>query len=313
MAGDPYEMRVQVINRTGHKLPTGYPEGRRMWMQIEVRDANDALVYESGRYDYASATLLDDGDLKVWETIHGVHGEGPGFHLVRNNRIFKDNRIPPAGFHPTAKTAPVGATFETRPDGSLANWDWTDYGFPIPVDAASPLTITASLWYQTASRPYVDFLRDENTSGPDPHDPNYPNAPSRGEKLHSFWENYDRCPPVLMERATRRVFFRALPEVADAPEPPAAVHLSGARENPFRGSTDVAWELPENSLAKLVVFDVRGARVRTLAAGARGAGRHVDTWDGHDDLGRAVAAGTYFVRLEVAGHAPQVDRVVLLR
>src|SRR6185436_7557485 len=27
-------LRVRVTNQTGHKLPTGYPEGRRMWIEV---------------------------------------------------------------------------------------------------------------------------------------------------------------------------------------------------------------------------------------------------------------------------------------
>ena len=37
--GGELVVRTKVTNLTGHKLPTGYPEGRRMWLQVQVQDA----------------------------------------------------------------------------------------------------------------------------------------------------------------------------------------------------------------------------------------------------------------------------------
>jgi hypothetical protein len=41
---------LTVVNLTGHKLITGYPEGRRMWLNIRWYDKEDALVREDGAY-----------------------------------------------------------------------------------------------------------------------------------------------------------------------------------------------------------------------------------------------------------------------
>ena len=42
---------VRVTNQTGHKLPTGYPEGRRIWIQIRAYGPEGELLYQSGAYD----------------------------------------------------------------------------------------------------------------------------------------------------------------------------------------------------------------------------------------------------------------------
>ena len=47
----------------------------------------------------------------------------------------------------------------------------------------------------------------------------------------------------------------------------------------------------------LTVFNVAGQAVRTLASGARDAGRYTVPWDGRDSAGQRVAAGVYFYRL----------------
>ena len=43
-----------MTNNTGHKLPTGYPEGRRMWLNLRAYDDDGELIYESGAYDPAT-------------------------------------------------------------------------------------------------------------------------------------------------------------------------------------------------------------------------------------------------------------------
>ena len=45
-------------NLAGHKLITGYPEGRRMWLHVVARDGDDATVFESGAYDVDTAIDL---------------------------------------------------------------------------------------------------------------------------------------------------------------------------------------------------------------------------------------------------------------
>ena len=39
---------VRVYNQTGHKLPTGYAEGRRMWINLKAYNAVGDLLYEFG-------------------------------------------------------------------------------------------------------------------------------------------------------------------------------------------------------------------------------------------------------------------------
>ena len=311
-AGDTTTLRVRVTNRTGHKLPTGYPEGRRMWVHLRVEDGFGAVLFESGAYDLGTATLLPDPDLKVYEAKHGVHGEGEGFHLIRNDRIFKDNRIPPAGFQPVPGTEPVGAVYPVQPDGSLANWDVSEYTLPVSAAAYGPLTVTASLYYQTASREYIEFLRDENTSGPDPHDPDSL-AADRGTKMWNYWNDYGQSAPVLMGTRVKTVTLdRPLPTEAVAPDPvvPRIVSLGN---NPFRDRTDITFQVPPAPSVRVEVFEVSGRRVRTLLDQARAAGEHRVTWDGRTDAGGAAATGSYFVRLDVPGHSPVVKRLLLLR
>jgi hypothetical protein len=216
--GDTLPLTVRVTNLTGHKLPTGYPEGRRMWLHVAVRDATDAIVWESGAYDPATAVLTRDAQVKVYEAKQGVWDAGAQecvvesggrelFHFAKNDCVVLDNRIPPKGFigGTDLETHPVGYTYPEVAPGELAHWDDTTYSVPVPANAAPPLTVTATLRYQTTSKEYIDFLLDEATTHGFPNDclPRSTGLPttSRAGLLQQMWSTYDKAPPVDMVSA----------------------------------------------------------------------------------------------------------------
>jgi hypothetical protein len=48
---------LKVVNLTGHKLISGYPEGRRMWLNIKWYDQDDVMVDEYGAYGPIGVTI----------------------------------------------------------------------------------------------------------------------------------------------------------------------------------------------------------------------------------------------------------------
>jgi flagellar hook assembly protein FlgD len=63
---------------------------------------------------------------------------------------------------------------------------------------------------------------------------------------------------------------------------------------------------------ELVVYDVRGARVRTLVSGEVSGGRHEVVWDGRDDHGTLVSSGVYFYRMVQRGYT-NTKKMLLLK
>lgn len=186
------DLKVRIINESGHKLPTGYPEGRRMWVNVVFQDGSGATVVEHGAYDFATALLTTD-DTKVYEAKLGLDDymaaqtglpAGESFHFVLNNTYYKDNRIPPRGFtnanFESVQAAPVDYTYE---DGQF----WDDTLFTIPAGATMALV---RVYYQTASREYIEFLRDENITN------------DAGEILYEQWQLTGKGRPVLMDEQT---------------------------------------------------------------------------------------------------------------
>ncbi|MDH4230569.1 MAG: fibronectin type III domain-containing protein [Nitrospirota bacterium] len=139
-----YDVTVKVTNNAGHRIPSGYPDGRRMWIGLEVKDGA-AVVYESGYYDQANAILSNsaadpaltlaltpaidarvDNAVMVYErgtcmTPLNLDSNAPGVVCdsngitsnLLNKSIAFDNKIPPAGFDYTAYAA-NGVKFYTN-------------------------------------------------------------------------------------------------------------------------------------------------------------------------------------------------------
>jgi hypothetical protein len=81
---------------------------------------------------------------------------------------------------------------------------------------------------------------------------------------------------------------------AEAP----ATELAPGYPNPFRRDTSIGYQLATAGPLRLEVFDAAGRFVRLLADRDAPAGAGSVNWDGLDEAGRRVAAGTYFCRLQ---------------
>jgi hypothetical protein len=78
---------LKVTNLTGHKLISGYPEGRRMWPNIKWYDSSNTLLREDGKYDWLSVNIndtptqvktilnLNDPNTKIYEAHYAMTKE----------------------------------------------------------------------------------------------------------------------------------------------------------------------------------------------------------------------------------------------
>jgi len=97
---------------------------------------------------------------------------------------------------------------------------------------------------------------------------------------------------------TRAVLLTPLSTTGVSGSPrPAVTSFAGAMPNPSRGSSRFDFSLARAGRASLVLVDVSGRVVRTLADGEYGAGPQSIGWDGRDASGARVAPGIYHARL----------------
>ena len=110
------------------------------------------------------------------------------------------------------------------------------------------------------------------------------------------------------------VHLRAFVESGASPpeDEVLALALSPGTPNPFTDRTTLRLALPQAADVELVVYDVTGRAIRTLASSPFPAGEHRIVWDGRDDRGRETASGIYFCRATV-GDWRQVRKLVRMR
>jgi hypothetical protein len=293
---------VTVTNRCGHKLPTGYPEGRRMWLHVLAYNSQGQKIYESGAYDAATGVLALDAAAVVYETHLGIspplgnalgvaHGES--FHFTLNDSVYKDNRIPPAGFTNAGFDGFGGKPVDdSRPAPRYAdgqNWDVSSFAVPI-----TTAKIVARLYYQTTSKDYVEFLRDANTSN------------TAGQIMYDAWNANGKAPPVLMAADSTEI-------VVGVGDDPVVQHPGlEAANNPFVGSLELRLAVARPAPVELTIFDASGRQVNRRSLGILGAGAHRLLWDGQDGRGRDSGAGVFWAQVRV-GTETLGQKVVRLR
>jgi hypothetical protein len=185
---DGDELVARVTNESGHKLPTGHIEGRRVWLNLRFLDAAGGLLAEVGHYDAVEAHL-DEVNTVVYE-MHVALSEdaaaatgltpGPTTRMALADTIWKDTRIPPRGFDIAAFEA--GGAPVVGIDYANGQY-WHEQRHPLP-----PATerIHATLYYQSTPRHYIEALRNGN------------HTDLWGETLHSLWEQTGRGAPLAM-------------------------------------------------------------------------------------------------------------------
>jgi hypothetical protein len=180
------EFTLRLQNHTGHKLISGYPEGRRMFLNVKAY-ANDELIHEINPYDYDVGTLKglehsqSSPELSEWEAyedelVYEVHqgstllGVDETFHMALATHRYKDNRILPKGFRVTDAAErlcePVWHGVSDTNFHSSGNYftqaeyegGYDEVTVELP---AGTERIEAGLYYQTTSREFIEFLRDE--------------------------------------------------------------------------------------------------------------------------------------------------------
>jgi nitrate/TMAO reductase-like tetraheme cytochrome c subunit len=191
---------VVVTNKAGHKLPTAYPS-RRAWLHVVIRDANGAVVFESGapRADGAIAGNDNDEDgarfephytrvtsadqVQIYESIMGNFAGRVTTGLLFGTRYLKDNRLLPRGFVKQTASEDVAVRGPAADDADFTGGaDSVSYSLTLS-DSTSPLTVTAQLYFQSIGFRWAQNLRAYNAPEPQRFVRYYDEQAQRSSKL----------------------------------------------------------------------------------------------------------------------------------
>jgi hypothetical protein len=282
---------LRLINNTGHKLISGFPEGRRLWLNVKFYDPDDNLVREVNPYTPLEVTTDAEGNAQyvsggilthtrddlVYEASMSslLTGENHTFHFVLGTDRSKDNRIPPKGFD----IANAGARLATpRWEDADAPDYFTEAEYAGGYDEvtvskpAAAVRWEASLYYQTTSKEYVEFLRDEingtggTLAGPgaanDPAyiiqtDPYFATLKDWGRAIWDLWLHNEGCAPILVNQLQGGV--APPPPPCLAPTPPENFAAEGGKRR-----VTLNWD-PVNGIDGYNVYYSQGGKYTLIA------------------------------------------------
>jgi hypothetical protein len=178
MSADTAFLHVDLQNKGGQKLPSGYPS-RRMVVQLIVTDATGDTVFQSGTFDPDWRVI---GESAGYEPHHDVirQSDVPQIYefvmgdvdnqftsvLERAAVMLKDNRIPPQGF---TTLSPVYDTVTISPD-AFADGDFNRAGltegtgmdrlhYHVPLTGATgSIRVFAHVYYQSVAPKFLDEM-----------------------------------------------------------------------------------------------------------------------------------------------------------
>ena len=98
-----------------------------------------------------------------------------------------------------------------------------------------------------------------------------------------------------------RVFDISIAEglgMKNAPILPSSFALHPNYPNPFNPITALRYDLPENGMVTIMIYDIMGRRIKTLVNIDQTAGYRSIQWDATNDLGQPVSAGVYLYLIQ---------------
>jgi hypothetical protein len=123
--------------------------------------------------------------------------------------------------------------------------------------------------------------------------------------------------PSLAEGETREVIFTCNHTVTDIDKQiiPEITHarLYQNYPNPFNPTTTIKFNTESTEKnAELIIYNIKGQKVKKLLNEKLGAGTHQVVWNGKDENGKSVTSGIYFYELK-SGNYTSTKKMILLK
>jgi len=83
--------------------------------------------------------------------------------------------------------------------------------------------------------------------------------------------------------------------------------------NPFNPSTRISFSIPNDSNIELLIYNIKGQKVKTLIEEQMPKGSHSIIWNGDDENNNSVSSGIYLYKLKVNDKTEKVKKCLLLK
>ena len=100
--------------------------------------------------------------------------------------------------------------------------------------------------------------------------------------------------------------------ISDEENLPVKFALHENYPNPFNPTTRIRYDLPQDGNVKMVIYDLKGRKIRDLINRNQNAGFHLTTWDGTNNAGQIVSTGVYIYQIR-SGSFIQSKKMLLMK
>ncbi|MDY6915031.1 MAG: T9SS type A sorting domain-containing protein, partial [Candidatus Cloacimonadota bacterium] len=113
----------------------------------------------------------------------------------------------------------------------------------------------------------------------------------------------------------RTGYFEDNDLVANEPQglPEFKQKLFAAYPNPFNPSTNISFALSQPAHVNIIIYNIKGQKIRTLTSNEYEKGKYILNWNGEDNNLQSVSSGIYFYKMEVNGKTTEVRKCMLLK
>jgi len=116
------------------------------------------------------------------------------------------------------------------------------------------------------------------------------------------WSEYSETIAVVLENL----------DISHGNNLPISYKIHQNHPNPFNPVTTIRYDLPEDGLVNITIYDMMGRQISTLVSGQQTAGYNIVQWNATNSFGEAVSAGLYLYTIH-AGEFTQTRKMVLLK
>lgn len=178
------QVEVELLNKAGHKFPSGYP-ARRAWVELKVTDTAGDTLFHSGAWNPETGHIIgqentawephrdivaDDSEVVIYELVLGDVNGAPTTLLERAHAHLKDNRLAPRGFtmdHAVYDTTAIIGMALNDPNFNRnalgeqgSGTDRITYILPDGWNNTDALDFECTVWYQSLPPKWVAPMLD---------------------------------------------------------------------------------------------------------------------------------------------------------
>ncbi len=264
---DTAVFRLELTNKAGHKLPSGYPS-RRMFVEFLVEteqgdtlfhsgafDAQNQLVHEDPSYEPHYDIIRSPDQVQIYEMVAG-DGTNDFTVVLEHARVMtKDNRLPPQGFSSSHEVADTTLIVGAAATDENFNWDEIGEGsggdelyfHVFTQNYAGPVVASAKVYYHALPPKWINPIFETSTPEID--------------YFQQLYESIDNLPVLMDAQQLADVTF---PEVNATSEAPVAGVL--LYPNPTKDG-QLFFQLPNGLLIEKVEIFGTDGRLHQVVSG----------------------------------------------